>query len=227
MVVKLKRVIKLLRIKSKVKKVYFAKNANFSIRSSFEGQNKIGANTWLDGYIGYGSYLGDGCVISAKIGRFCSIGHNVRVLTGTHPSHKYVSTNPVFYSLELQNGTTYVYNQKYAEKKYADEEHEYGAIIGNDVWIGYNAVVMGGVKIGDGAIIAAGALVNKDVEPYTIVAGVPSRVVGQRFTTDQISWLMNFRWWERPISWIKEHAEDFDDIEEFIQKYQKCNEEVK
>jgi hypothetical protein len=62
--------------------------------------------------MGYGSYVGEECTIKAKVGRFCSIGHKVTVLTGTHPSHKYVSTNPAFFSLGLQNGTTFVKEQK-------------------------------------------------------------------------------------------------------------------
>ena len=169
--------------------------------------------------MGYGSYIGEECTIKAKVGRFCSIGHKVTVLTGTHPSHKYVSTNPAFFSLGLQNGTTFVKAQKFKEKIFADEEHQYGAIIGNDVWIGYNATIMGGVTIGDGAIVASGALVNSDVAPYTIVAGQPAKVISKRFADEQAEWLMKFKWWDKPIEWIKEHAEEFDDIEEFIKTH--------
>lgn len=212
----LKRLIKIRRIRKKVSNVIFCKGANIDQHAIFEGQNKIGTKSWFEGYIGYGSYIGDECTIKAKIGRFCSVGHKVTVLTGTHPSHKFVSTNPVFFSLGLQNGTTFVKNQKFREKIFADENNKYGAIIGNDVWIGYNATIMGGVTIGDGAIIASGAFVKNSVEPYTIVAGQPARVIGKRFTDAQVEWLINFKWWDKPLSWIKEHAEEFEDIEKFI-----------
>lgn len=78
---------------------------------------------------------------------------------------------------------------------------------------------MGGCKIGDGAIVAAGALVNSDVDPYTIVAGQPARVIGERFSNEQINWLLNFKWWDKPLDWIKIHAEEFDDIEKFIETH--------
>ena len=119
-----------------------------------------------------------------KIGRYCSIGHKVTVLTGTHPSHDCFNTSDIL-SLGLQNGTTYVSTQKFKEKIYADENNKYGCIIGNDVWIGYNATIMGGCTIGDGAIVAAGALVRKNVEPYTIVAGQPAKVIGKRFEDEK------------------------------------------
>ena len=219
MLTEIKRLIKIWKVKRTRRNVIFATKANFDQHAVFEGQNKIGTKSWFEGYMGYGSYIGDESTIKAKVGRYCSIGHKVAVLTGTHPSHKYVSTKPVFFSLGLQNGTTFVKEQKFKEKIFADEEHQFGAIIGNDVWIGYNAAIMGGVTIGDGAIIASGALVNSDVEPYTIVAGQPAKVISKRFTDEQAAWLINFRWWDKPLEWIKEHAEEFDDIEKFIEMH--------
>lgn len=225
MFTELKRWIKILRVCMQKKRVIFGAKANIDQHSVFEGQNKIGAKSWFEGYMGYGSYIGEQCILKAKVGRFCSIGHKVSVLTGTHPSHKYVSTNPVFFSLGLQNGTTFVKEQKYKEKIFADEEHQYGAVIGNDVWIGYNATIMGGVTIGDGAIIASGALVNSNVAPYTIVAGQPAKVISKRFTDEQAEWLENFKWWDKPLEWIKEHADEFDDIEEFIKRHSMTEQE--
>lgn len=222
----IKRYIKILRIKIQTKNVYFSPKANIDQHAVFEGQNKIGTNSWFDGYMGFGSYIGAECIIKAKVGRYCSIGHKVSVLTGTHPSHKFVSTNPVFFSLGLQNGTTYISKQKFKEEVYADEKNRYGCIIGNDVWIGYNATIMGGCTIGDGAIIASGAFVNKDVEPYMIVAGQPAKVIGKRFEDAEIEWLMKFKWWEKEELWIKTHAEEFEDINKFILLHSK-NEDIK
>lgn len=219
MFTELKRWIKIIKIKAQCKNVRFGSNANIGRNSVFEGQNKIGAGTWFDGYIGYGSYIGDRCSIFAKIGKFCSIGHKVTVLTGTHPSHIYVSTHPSFFSLEKQNGTTFVNCQKFKEKLYADEKNKYGVIIGNDVWIGYNATIIGGITVGDGAIIAAGAFVKEDVPSYAIVAGQPARVVGKRFTDEQIEFLKKFQWWNNPIEWIKDNADKFDNVENFFNKF--------
>ena len=81
-------------------------------------------------------------------------------------------------------------------------------IIGNDVWIGYDAVIMAGVKIGDGAIIGTRAVVTKDVEPYSIVGGVPAKEIRKRFTPDIIEKLQNLQWWNWPVERIKESIHD-------------------
>ena len=77
-------------------------------------------------------------------------------------------------------------------------------IIGNDVWIGYDAVIMAGVKIGDGAIIGTRAVVTKDVEPYSIVGGVPAKGIRKRFAPDIIEKLQKLQWWNWPVERIKE-----------------------
>ena len=83
------------------KKVKFNKGSNFSISSKFGGYNVIGQNTWINGFIDYGSYIGDDCIIDGNIGKYCSISSKVVVLTGTHPTSKFVSTSPSFYSIQI------------------------------------------------------------------------------------------------------------------------------
>lgn len=78
-------------------------------------------------------------------------------------------------------------------------------VIGNDVWIGYEAVILSGVTIGDGAIIGTRAIVTKDVPPYTIVGGVPAKTIRKRFAEDTISALLEARWWDWPEEKIKQH----------------------
>jgi len=81
-------------------------------------------------------------------------------------------------------------------------------IVGSDVWIGYEAVILQGVTIGDGAIIGARAVVSKDVEPYTIVGGVPARPIKRRFPPETIEALLTLRWWDWPPEAVQAHLED-------------------
>ena len=96
---------------------------------------------------------------------------------------------------------------------------KYSILIGNDVWIGANVYLMDGVMVGDGAIIASNALVTKDVPPYAIVGGVPAKVIKKRFEEDKIDFLLDFKWWEREESWIRNNAEKFTNIENFYKTF--------
>ena len=87
-------------------------------------------------------------------------------------------------------------------------DHKGDIVIGNDVWIGYEAIIMSGVTIGDGAIIAARAVVHNDVAPYTIVGGVPAKVIRKRFCDDVISSLLKIKWWDFPEEKIKENIKN-------------------
>ena len=77
-------------------------------------------------------------------------------------------------------------------------------VIGNDVWIGFEAVILAGVKVGDGAIIGTRAVVTKDVSPYTIVGGVPARPIRKRFSEEEIAILSDLKWWDLPPDRIRE-----------------------
>src|SRR5690606_29947135 len=91
--------------------------------------------------------------------------------------------------------------------------------IGNDVWIGEDAIIMGGVKIGDGAIIAARAVVTKDVPPYSIYGGVPAKLIKYRFDNYIIKKLLAIKWWDLEESWIRENYYLFHDAEKFISNF--------
>ena len=75
-------------------------------------------------------------------------------------------------------------------------------VVGNDVWIGTEAMIMPGVRIGDGAVIAARAVVTTDVEPYAVVAGMPARQLRRRFSPERIAMLLEMRWWDWPLERI-------------------------
>jgi len=90
------------------------------------------------------------------------------------------------------------------------------AIIGNDVWIGTNAIIMDDITIGDGAIIGAGTIVTKDVKPYSIVVGNPAKHLRFRFEEDEINFLLEFKWWDKDLTWIEENYTKFHDIKSFV-----------
>ena len=130
------------------------------------------------------------------IGNFCSIACGTKFLfNSANHTLKSLSTYtfPLFYEdwdLEKSNITTAWDNKG-------------DIIIGNDVWIGYEAIIMAGVHVGNGAIIAAHAVVTKDVQPYTIVGGVPARFIRKRFNEEIIQELEKLKWWNWPIEKIR------------------------
>ena len=127
------------------------------------------------------------------IGKFCQIAAGVEfVMNGANHQMNAVSTFP-FYTLE---------GWDMAPPSPADLPLKGDTVIGNDVWIGQNAVILPGVHIGDGAIIGASSVVGRDVEPYTIVVGNPARPVRKRFGDDLIALLLRFRWWDRSVEEI-------------------------
>ena len=185
--------------------------------SIFEGANKIYPHTRFKGSLGYGSYIGWDCELEANIKRFTSIAPFVRSNRGVHPiSYPYVTTCPMFFSTRRQNGMTFANKILFEELKEPVE-------IGNDCWIGENAFLVGGITIGDGAVVLAGAVVTMDVPPYAIVGGVPAKIVKYRFDESTINFLLDFKWWNRDIKWLQEHYKLLCNIEE-LKHYSKVYE---
>ena len=135
-----------------------------------------------------------------KIGKFCSIACGAKFLfNSANHTMKSLSTYPfpIFFEewgLDVRDITSAWDNKG-------------DIVIGNDVWIGYEAVIMAGVTIGDGAIIGTRAVVTKDVPPYTIVGGVPAKEIRKRFSEEMIAHLLNAKWWDWPIERISQNIE--------------------
>jgi len=129
------------------------------------------------------------------IGRFCSIAHGAKFLFSGGNHKKDACANYPFAIF----GELWEHGFPIA----ASWDNKGDIVIENDVWIGYEALVMGGVTIGDGARIGARAIVTRDVRPYEVVAGVPAKPVGKRFTDEERSLLLEIRWWDWPDEKIK------------------------
>ena len=125
------------------------------------------------------------------IGKFCSIACGAKFLF-TSANHTLQSLSTYPFPIFYEAWDTPVSEITEAWDNRGD------IVIGNDVWIGYEAVILPGVRIGDGAIVAARAVVTKDVEPYTIVGGVPAKPIRKRFDPDTIRRLEQLRWWDWP-----------------------------
>jgi len=199
--------------------VIFENGATAGRNTIFEGKNVLKVNAQLyDSYIGLGSYIsGNSKLNKACIGRFCSIGQNVVNAFGIHPTD-WISTHPAFYSTQKQAGFTFSRTQLFDEHKFVDLDRKYLVKIGNDVWIGNDVKILDGIKIGDGAIIATGSIVTKDVKPYSIVGGIPARLIRYRFCMEDIEYLLNFKWWNKDINWLKDNSKYFNNIELFINR---------
>ncbi len=162
----------------------------------FEGKSniEIGAHTYING----------GHIYNGKIGKFCSIGYGVTIGPGEHHLNR-ISTFPISSRLL----------EKYDYSEFKDKGI---TEIGNDVWIGNNVIIMQGVKIGDGAVLAAGSVVTKDIPPYVIAGGVPASFIRSRFSDKVIEKLLELKWWNHSLKWIIEHIDifhkDYFDLED-------------
>lgn len=203
-------------------KLIVYKHSKINRHSSFEGANRIHCNTYFSGYMGYGSYIGKDGFFIGKIGRFTSIGSKCVIVIGRHPyKAPFVSTSPMFFSLIKQNGYTFTNTQLYNEFKYAESQNF--VIIGFDCWIGYDVKLIAGIKIGDGAIVLAGAVVTKDVPPYAIVGGIPAKIIEYRYDEQTIRFLLKTQWWNNEVKWLKDNWRLMTDINALRRYYkEKC-----
>ena len=163
--------------------VYLRKGVHFE---GYPQHVRIGDYTYINS-----AYIYD----NVQIGKFCSIAHQVCIAPGEHYLNR-LATYPVKIRVLGED-----WNNVFPEKEQTT--------IGNDVWIGNNVTILSGVDIGDGAVIAAVAVVTKDVPPFAIVGGVPAKILKYRFSDELIKELEQLKWWDKGIDWVEKHKDIF------------------
>jgi phosphonate metabolism protein (transferase hexapeptide repeat family) len=177
---------------------------------------EIGARTaFVESSMGDYSYVvNDSDVIYTTIGKFCSIAAHTRINPGNHPMQQ-----------ASQSHFTYRASAYFDD---AEDDADFFAwrrstpvTIGHDVWIGHGAIILPGRSIGTGAVVAGGAIVTKDVAPYTIVAGNPAKPIRRRFPEDIAERLLALAWWDWEHAALREALEDFRKlpVEAFLEKH--------
>ncbi len=182
--------------------ISFMKNCKIFKKTSIHSFTRIYNSTLSEfSYVGKNNFIE-----STVIGKFCSIADNCSIGLAKHPID-WVSTSPVF--IRGRNKLHYHFSQ-----------HEYKSvtrtIIEDDVWIGINTIIMSGITVGKGSIVGAGSVVTKNVEPYSIVAGNPAKIIRYRFEDDIISKLLKLDWTSWTSDTISKHASLFNNVNEFV-----------
>jgi len=182
-------------------------NSTIHVTSKVEAASEI-INSSFDKH----SYCGYNCqIINTDIGSFTSISNSVIIGGGMHPL-EWVSTSPVFYKGKDSVKAKFSEHDRLPNKR---------VIIGNDVWIGECVMIKQGVKIGHGSVIGMGSIVTKDVDPYSIVAGNPAKLIRKRFSDDIIAELLLIQWWLLNDKELFKFAKYFQDPQRFISEYKK------
>lgn len=197
---------------SKIKSIFSKKISFFAtiLNSDIDRNAAIRQKSRIYGSsIGKYSYVARNTLIqNTEIGSFCSISEGCNIGMPSHPTD-FISSSPVFLS-----------SSNYLRKNFSAIKYEScpKTIIGHDVWIGAHAQIKSGVKIGNGSIIAAGAVVTHDVPDYAIVGGVPAKIIRYRFDEETIIKIQRTKWWEFDEKKLTQVASSMDDTEEFIEK---------
>lgn len=192
-----------------------------------KGQNKIYLHQAKNVSIGYKTYHNGAFVwqwhqnSALEIGKYCSIANDVQfILDSGHHMVSEVTTYPHFNHLvnkELPIGNV---TQSDFKKNIKTEESK--TIVGNDVWIGMNVIILPNVKIGDGVTILAGTVVTKDIPDYAVVGGIPGAIVKMKYDLDTIDKMKKIQWWNWSPDKVEENVGDFYiPIHDFIIKWLK------
>lgn len=174
------------------------------------GDRNVLENVQMDDF----SYTGQDCILqNVVIGKFANIAAHVRIGPTDHPMERptlhHITYRQRMYDLAEKN-----------DEPFLAKRCSRIAYIGHDTWIGHGAIIMPEVRIGNGAVVGSGAVVTKDVDPYTIVVGVPARPIKRRFDPEIAAALEAIAWWDWEYETIKARLDDLSgDVYTFIAKY--------
>ncbi|NTU84381.1 MAG: acetyltransferase [Chloroflexales bacterium] len=151
-------------------------------------------------------------IANAEVGKFCSIAAGVRINPVNHPMER-VTQHHCTYRRVAYGFDTVDDAEIFAWRRAAR------CVIGHDVWVGHGAIILPGVHVGIGAVVGSGAVVTRDVEPYTVVIGVPARPIRQRFDKHTATRLIEIAWWDWDHMTLKQRFADLMDVPTFLEKY--------
>lgn len=162
----------------------------------------------------YSYIMQDGAVWCATIGKFANIAASVRINATNHPTWRPTLHHFTYRAADYFDGAE-------NDHDFFSWRRENRVSIGHDVWIGHGATVLPGITVGDGAVIGAGAVVSRDVAPYTIIGGVPAKLIRERFPKSVAERMQALAWWDWDHDRLFGALEDFRhmDAEQFIEKY--------
>lgn len=177
---------------------------------------RVGARTSLSEVtMGAYSYIvNDSSAAYAEIGKFCSIARDVRINPGNHPTWRAAQHHFSYRAISYELGDE-------DDAEFFDWRRSHNVVIGHDVWLGHGVTILPGVRIGTGAVVGAGAVVSKDVAPFTIVGGVPSHAIRERFPKPVQDGLLALAWWDWERERLAGALEDFRrlDAGAFLEKH--------
>lgn len=162
----------------------------------------------------YSYVMQDGRIWRARIGRFVNIAASVRINATNHPVWRATLHHFTYRASDYFEGES-------DEESFFDWRREHAVIIGHDVWIGHGATILPGVTIGNGAVVGAGAVVSRDVDAYTIVGGVPARIIRRRFEEETGRRMDALAWWDWPHETLRASLDDFRNLsaEAFLDRH--------
>lgn len=184
--------------------------------SRFGRYTEVGARTMIaeSSFDDYSYVVNDSNIIYTTIGKFVSIAAMTRINPGNHPMHRVTQAHFTYRASSYFEGEE-------DDHAFFDWRRAHAVTIGHDVWIGHGAIILPGRTIGTGAVVAGGAVVTKDVDPYTIVAGVPAKPVKRRFPEPIAERIQALGWWDWSHDELRAALPDIRalDIEAFLEKY--------
>jgi phosphonate metabolism protein (transferase hexapeptide repeat family) len=185
------------------------RDSQFGVYCEVGARTKIAESSFGD----YSYVVNDSDIIYTSVGRFCSIAAQTRINPGNHPLDRVALSHFTYrssaYGLGDDDAAFFAWRRRHR------------VVLGNDVWIGHGAIVLAGVTIGDGAAVGAGAVVSKDVPPFSIVVGVPAKIIRYRFAAEIVAALRRIAWWDWPHEALGTALADFRamDAAAFCRKY--------